>query len=243
MSSFREQLVTMVALQWAEMEISRLEKDLDGIDERIEALSIEVTDFERNVTDTLESIDSLKKQYRSDEGEIQLVDVQIEKSHEKLRAVKTNKEYQLTLKEIDDLKEKTSGIEDRMLDNLERIEHADTEVAEQKADLEEVKIDVASKREEIREKGQVQNKALERCRQERERILTTIDTKMQVLYKKVKHQSNGLAMAASDGEICEVCRLNIPPQLFNELMRMDSIRMCPHCQRIMYPKSVEQELQ
>ena len=51
MSSFREKLVTMVELQRAEMEISAIERDLAGIDERIEALNTEVTDFERNVSD------------------------------------------------------------------------------------------------------------------------------------------------------------------------------------------------
>ncbi len=137
MSSFREQLVKMVELQRAEMEISSLEKDLAGIDERIEALNTEVTDFESNVNDALEKLSDLKKQYRSDESEIQLIDTQIGKSEEKLRAVKTNKEYQYTLKEIEELKEKTSGIEDIMLENLEQIENADVEVVEQKADLEE----------------------------------------------------------------------------------------------------------
>ena len=79
MSSFREKLVTMVELQRAEMEISAIERDLAGIDERIEALNTEVTDFERNVSDALEKLDALKKQYRSDEREIQSIDTQIEK--------------------------------------------------------------------------------------------------------------------------------------------------------------------
>ena len=243
MSSFKEQLLTMVELQRAEMEINSINKDLAGIEDRIQALNTQVTDFARNVKDAVEKLDALKKQYRSDESQIQLIDTRIEKSREKLRAVKTNKEYQSTLKEIDDLKEKVSGIEDRMLENLEQIEHADAEVCEQKADLEEVKVEVASKQEEIRKKGQVQHQDREQWRKARERILAVIDAKTQEIYEKVKRQSNGIAMAAIQDAVCEVCRMNIPPQLFNELMRMDSLRMCPHCQRIMYPKIVEEELQ
>ena len=44
MSSFRKQLVTMVELQRAEIEIREIEHDMAGIDERIEALNVEVTD-------------------------------------------------------------------------------------------------------------------------------------------------------------------------------------------------------
>ena len=242
MSNFKEQLMIMVELQQAEIEISRIEKDLAGIDDKINALNAEATDFEKNVTEALEKLDALKKQYREDEGEIQLIETQIEKSQEKLRAVKTNKEYQSTLKEIDDLKEKTSGIEDRMLENLELIESADGEVAGQKADLEEVKIDVADKQEDIRKKSQAQLLELKDWQKTRDGIIEKIDDKVQSMYERVKHQSNGIAMAAVQEGICEVCRMNIPPQLFNELMRMDSMRMCPHCQRIMYPKVVETEM-
>ncbi len=243
MSTYREHLVTLVGLQRAEMEIISLENDLAGMDQRIQALNSEVTDFETNVSDTLEQLEALKKQYRSDEQEIQSIDSQIEKSEEKLRAVKTNKEYQSTLKEIDDLREKVSGIEDLMLENLERIENADEQVAEQKADLEEVKIEVLSKQEEIREKGHAQQQALEKWRAQREHILDQIDSKMQQLYDRVKKQNNGLAMAPVRDAVCELCRMNIPPQLYNELMRMDSTRICPHCQRIMYPKIIEEEIE
>lgn len=243
MSGFKEQLVAMVVLQWTEKEISGIEKDLAGIDKHLEALNTEATDFEHNITAAIHKLGDLQKQYRYDESEVLLIDSQIEKSHEKLRAVKTNKEYQSTLKEIDDLKEKRSAIEDQMLENLEQIENADAFVAEQKADLEEVKIEVAIKQEDIRKKGAAQQQALERWRLERDRILLKIDTKMRQLYEKVKKQNSGLAMAAIREGICQVCRLNIPPQQFNELKSMHSMRMCPHCQRIMYPKTVEDEIE
>jgi predicted nucleic acid-binding Zn-ribbon protein len=28
--------------------------------------------------------------------------------------------------------------------------------------------------------------------------------------------------------------MNIPPQMYNELHRFDSLKNCPHCQRIIY---------
>ncbi len=242
MSDFREQLLTMVQLHRSELMIGGIEKDLSGLGDRIEALESEVRDFEDKVTDAIQTLETLKRQYREGEGEIQRIDDQIAKSEVKLRAVKTNKEYQSTLKEIEDLKAKASEIEDRMLDNLERIERTEREVATQKSDLEEVKSEVAEKQAAIRSKGASQQKILEQCRQEREHIVEQIDRKMHEFYEKVKHQNHGRAMVAVQDEICEVCRMNIPPQLFNELIRMDSMRMCPHCQRIMYPKILEEEL-
>ena len=236
MSSIKEQLETLVALQQAEIEIRRMEQDLAGIDGRIDALSLEVKTYEDRVSEHQATLIDLKSQYRSDENEVKVIDSQISKSKEKLRAVKTNKEYQSILKEIDDLKQKSSSIEDRMLEHLERIEQAESELTTQKADLAEVKTEVAAKQEEIHAMAEGHRLALESLQKDRDCIWENVSPKLQTLYSKVKHQGSGIAVAAIVDAVCQVCRMNIPPQQYNELLRMDSMRMCPNCQRIIYPK-------
>ncbi len=238
MSSVKEQLNILVELQEAEVGILSLEKEIASVEGRVQAMLAEQAEFEQRVKDSTNKLNELKKQYRSDESEIQMIDSQVTRSKEKLRAVKTNKEYQSTLKEIDDLKEKSSLIEDAMLENLERIEAIESEIAEQLADLDDVKQEVASKQSEIRAVGEKQRQTLAQRQQERDSIMNAIDDKLQDLYQKVKRQGGGIALAPIVETVCQQCRMNIPPQLFNELMRLDSLRMCPHCQRIMYPKDV-----
>ncbi len=236
MSSIKEQLETLVALQQAEIEIRRIELDIAGIDGRIETLSEEVKVYENRVSENQTALTGLKQQYRNDENEIKVIDSQITKSKEKLRAVKTNKEYQSILKEIDDLKKKSSSIEDRMLEHLERIESAESEMLIQKADLADVSAEVAVKQEEIRHTADGHRQVLADLKQERKSIWETVSPKVQTLYAKVKHQGSGIAVAAIEDAVCQVCRMNIPPQQYNELLRMDTMRMCPNCQRIIYPK-------
>ena len=241
MSSIKKQLETLVALQQAEIEIRRIELDLAGIDGRIETLSEEVKVYENRVIEYQAALTGLKQQYRSDENEIKVIDSQITKSKEKLRAVKTNKEYQSILKEIDDLKQKSSTIEDRMIEHLERIEAAESEMLTQKADLADVSAEVAAKQEEIRKTATGHRQVLADIQQERNGIWETVSPKVQTLYAKVKHQGNGIALAGIVDAVCQVCRMNIPPQQYNELLRMDTMRMCPNCQRIIYPKVLLEE--
>jgi predicted nucleic acid-binding Zn-ribbon protein len=232
-SNIKEQLV---ALQRAENEIGRIEQDLAGIDGRIASLDTEVTAYENQVANYQEALDALRKQYRSDENEIKQIDAQIDKSKEKLRAVKTNKEYQSMLKEIDELKHKSSTTEDQMLGALEHIEKAESELAAQKAELADVKRESDVKREEIRKIADGQRETLERLQQEREKIWQAVAPKIQTLYLKVKRQGQGIGVAGVLDAVCQVCRMNIPPQQYNELLRLDMVRMCPNCQRIIYPK-------
>lgn len=236
MISIKEQLETLVALQKAEVKIKRIEEELAGVDERIETQNAEVKEYEDQVAVFRSNLESLKQQYRSDENEIKTIDSQIAKSKEKLRSVKTNKEYQSILKEIDDLKHKSSDIEDRMLDHLDRVETADSELAARGTELAEVKKEVAEKQEEIRQIAEGHRLELAQLQQERNDIWQTVAPKLQTFYTKAKQQGHGIAVAAIVDAVCQVCRMNIPPQQYNELLRLDSMRMCPNCQRIIYPK-------
>ena len=44
----------------------------------------------------------------------------------------------------------------------------------------------------------------------------------------------GLAVAPVQNGTCQGCNMNIPPQLFNQLQRGDSIELCATCNRIIY---------
>lgn len=236
MSTIKEKLKDLVVLQQYEDEISRIEKELSEVDDRVNRLNSELIEYEDKVKRSRHVLDELKKQYRSDEAEVQMIESQIVKSQEKLGAVKTNKEYQSTLKEIDDLKAKTSQIEDRMLDVLDQIESAERKGREDRADLAEVRIQVEEKQEQIRVQSEQERGVLASRLQEREVVLEHLDSKTKEHYKRVKRQGRGIAIAAVVDAVCQVCRMNIPPQLFNDLMRMDNMLMCPNCQRIIYPK-------
>jgi uncharacterized protein len=240
-SSVKEHVKVLVALQKIEIEIRQLEADLSGIDERIDALSEELLSYQKSITEQEEKLADIKKTYRSNEAEVQMIEVQIGKSKEKLGAVKTNKEYQSMLKEIDELKEKSSGIEDQMLADLDRLETYEKDLVERKADLVDAQSEIQQKQEEINQKAERQKAVLGALRNERNNVWETLDEKNRQIYEKVKRQGNGIAIAAIVDGICQVCRINIPPQLYNELQRMDALRMCPNCQRIMYPKMVFEE--
>jgi predicted nucleic acid-binding Zn-ribbon protein len=235
-SSIKEKLRDLVVLQQYEDEISRIEKELFEVDDRVNRLNSELTEYEDKVERNKQVLDELKKQYRSDESEVQMIETQIVKSREKLGAVKTNKEYQATLKEIDDLKERASQIEDQMLEVLDRIESAESQGREGRADLAEVKIQVEEKQKQIRVQSEQRQDVLSRSLQERDVVLERLDSGTREHYNRVKRQGRGIAIAAVLDSVCQACRMNIPPQLFNDLMRMDNMLMCPNCQRIIYPK-------
>ena len=53
-------------------------------------------------------------------------------------------------------------------------------------------------------------------------------------YEMIFSRRNGLAVAEARGGTCQGCRMRLPPQLYNQIQRHDSIHFCPNCQRILY---------
>jgi hypothetical protein len=54
-------------------------------------------------------------------------------------------------------------------------------------------------------------------------------------FTKIKKMApDGKALAPARNSVCMGCHMNIPPQMFNELQRYDSLKLCPFCNRILY---------
>lgn len=231
-------LTTLSILQRVDTAQADLVKNLDGVDQRIEALSDQLVALQEQVDQGKQNLEDQKKQYRDDEREVKTIESSIIRSNEKLHSVKTNKEYNSLLKEIDDQKAKKSQIEDRMLENLETIEIEEKKVASLKADLLDMQQEVEEQKNSIHKDADDKRRELASLNEEREELWSELEPKMQGLYTRTKQQCGGIAVAAVDNATCQECRMNIPPQAYIELMRLNSMDMCPHCQRIIYPKSV-----
>jgi hypothetical protein len=61
-------------------------------------------------------------------------------------------------------------------------------------------------------------------------------------YELIFARRGGTAVVEVTGGICQGCYMNIPPQLWNEIIRSEKVNLCPSCQRILYYKpAMEQE--
>ena len=90
------------------LKIQRLKEELDAIEKQLEEVS--------------NKLDERKGEGRKAEQDIEHLESRVEKSNIKLSNVKSNKEYQAALKEIGDLSQEKSSMEDGILDLMEEIE-------------------------------------------------------------------------------------------------------------------------
>ena len=233
----QEQIAALVKLQKIEIEISSIKTQLSTVDQRMEVLDKQLLDFNQTIEEQKSLINELNEKYRSYESDLQMHFDGIKKSEAKLTSVKTNKEYQSSLKEIDDLKNINSKIEDDMIEFLDRIEEAENLLKAKTAEFSELESQMKTEKEIIQKEAEEGRQRLGNLDAEWKTFSDDIEAVILATYNRIKeNQGYKIGIVAVKDAVCQGCHLNIPPQMYNELQRGDSLKRCPMCERIIYWK-------
>jgi predicted nucleic acid-binding Zn-ribbon protein len=230
----KQELENLLEFQKVETEIARLNDTLKTFPDRIDALDAKQTSFEEAFEKDSAAMDVLKKKYRSLESDVHANESRIAKSQYKLGAVKTNKEYQAMLLEMEEIKEMNSGIEDEMIFCLEEMESFENELSQKKRVLKQLQAEMASEKSEIRREAEEKTKQLEEAERLHTRLIEEVDRALMADYLRVKRLVKFLAVVPVLQAVCQGCHRKIPPQMFIELQRSEQLKFCPHCDRLIF---------
>ena len=237
----KKQIDTLVKVQQIEIEAGKLKKYLQAVPDRISGLEQQLNDYIHSVESDESAVEEFNKKYRALEAEVQINLTKIEKSQEKLRSVKTNKEYQSSLKEIDDIKSANSSLEDEMLEVLEKIENSEKLLNERKQHYNEIVDESKQEKDAIQKDARKREEKLVELESNRGAIAGELDAGLIDVFNRVKAKhADRVAIVAVRDAVCLGCNMNIPPQIYNELQRCDSLKYCPSCERIIYWQNQEE---
>jgi len=232
--NIKEQIDILVKLQQIEIESNDIKSKLSNVSKKLDSFDVRLKEFEQSIIDEESLLNDLSKKYRSNDSEAQTSLALIKKSQEKLRAIKTNREYQALLKEIEELKAKNSQAEDEMLLCLDRIDETEKGISVKQDEYSRLKERVNSDKEIIMREVEYGKERLTRLEAEWNSISSGVKPELLKRYMMLKRQVKGIAIASVEKSICNGCNMNLPPQIYNELQRCDSLKFCPNCQRIIY---------
>jgi uncharacterized protein len=233
----KEQIKVLVRLQHLDIETVRIKSTLNDVSKKLEKLDSNLKEIEQTIEDQESVLNELKKQYRDYESEVKMNLAKNKKILEKARAVKTNKEYQSLLKEIEDIKSKNSLIEDKMIECLDRMDETEAIIAKKKDEYLQFNDRLKGEKQSIEHEVEIDKKKLNELDLDRKTVSDLIDSQLFKKYLVIKEQhQGGLAVVPVKDAVCHGCNVNLPPQLYNELFRYNSLKFCPNCQRIIYLK-------
>ncbi|HUV50210.1 MAG TPA: C4-type zinc ribbon domain-containing protein [Anaerolineae bacterium] len=234
MTNMKEQIDILVKLQKIEIESGDIQSKLSSVSEKLDSFDAGLKEFEQSMVDKKSLLNDLSKKYRSYDSVVQTNLAMVKKSQEKLGAVKTNREYQALLKEIEELKTKNSQAEDEMLLCLDLMDETEKDICVKKEEYSKLKERVSSDKETIMQEVEHGKERLAKLKAEWDSISSRVRPELLGKYMMVSQRVKGAAIAPVKKSVCNGCNMNLPPQMYNELQRCDSLKFCPNCQRIIY---------
>ncbi len=237
----KEQIDTLIELQRIETEKDVVRARIQEVSGKMRTLEDQLRACENRLDIQETSLEEARKLYRSLEMESKESLTLIHKSRDRLRSVKTNKEYQALLKAIEELKAKNSQAEDQMLEHLDRIESLEQEISTQTEELDALKDQYTARKASFEETTTEGEKRLAELDSDWGTVSGKMDRRILDRFVRIKEQLGGQAIAPAKNAVCYGCHTNIPPQMYNELQRYENLRFCPNCQRIIYPDNDREE--
>jgi uncharacterized protein len=175
------------------------------------------------------------------EKDLAAIQTRLSKYKEQLMEVKTNKEYQAILKEIDAAQNEVRRFEDKILEHMLAADDLGAKVKAAEDVLAGDKKEVAADRIRLDAEVVALEKELESTTAKRAQLAAATSPTLLDTYDTIKAR-RGTAVVELKGGYCSACHVRLRPQVANELRRNDIIFQCESCQRIVYfvlPPTVE----
>ncbi len=221
--------------------LQNLMQSAEGLDEKIAAVPKEIARFEKSLLalqDDLEKqrahLGDVQKDRRKLEMDLMSVEGKIGKYQGQLLGVKTNKEYQTMLHEIETCRAERAALDEKILYEMEEAEkrHAGLRVLEERLKEQRRATEEGKKRLDESLQGFKREKA--GVLEEQRTLSGTITPRYLEPFLKVARQRKGLALVAVRDELCGGCHVRVMPKLIQEVRRATGLIACDTCKRFLY---------
>lgn len=230
----RAYLERLAALQVVDLKIQEMEREKEEIPQRIALLEESFKKEEEEALAQRTELEQWQKERRQKEKDLEEDIAHVKKTEARIFEIKTNKEYQAVLKEIENAKSLNRQREEEILGILERIEERQKVLAVGEKNLEakrrEFQIQITALKQRIATFDQEMASEMH-ARQEREKEITP---DLLHKYRKLLEKRQGIAVAKVQNGVCLACHMNLRPQLYIELQKQDDLLLCPNCSRILF---------
>ncbi len=235
-------LSLLISLQGLDTEAAKHKIKKKDLPVRVARLNDVMSKESQVFADNKKKYDELTAQHRELEAKLKRGLDGLNKAKDRLGEVKTNKEYQAILKEIDNGEVRNSEIETEIICLLEEIDQRKQSLDEEEKQKERRTRQYENEKQQILSEMESLDEKNLGCTEQYEKLLENIPKDLIRRYEMIKALNNGTAVVSVWKGVCGGCHMNIPPQLYNELQKSDELLSCPNCSRIIYWQNQEKAM-
>lgn len=228
----QEQLTLLEGLQRLDLQLQETEQAISAVPEKLKSMKKDVDAVEALLEKEQRQLSDVQA-YRADlDQAVKNDQAQLSKTKAKLAQIKTSKEYMAVQREFETNRRLVAEREEESKKLAGAIEETHQSIAKHEEELNELRQHVKDEEEESERRLVELKKSAEQQRASRQQTAEKVGKSLLRKYDQIRRLRGGLAVVKATDGVCSGCRMQLPPQLYNTLQRLNSIEQCPTCYRI-----------
>jgi predicted nucleic acid-binding Zn-ribbon protein len=229
-----EQLGWLIRLQELDTQIDQLREKRERHPQAIEEAKKPIDKASAEYEKVKATYESVSKQKREKERDLTAQEEKLTKLHTRTTEIKTNKEYQAHLTEIEAAKQEKGNLEETLLVLMDQVDQVKKEMDSSQKVVAQEETRFQKEQQRLETEMVAAEGTLKQLEQESKTVAAKIEERHLREYHQLRVSRKGLAVVSVKEGACQGCRLALPPQLFADVRKHDKILTCSHCHRFLF---------
>ncbi len=226
-------LYSLIELQEIDLKLDKVKEERGDLPAIVESLKDRLSSNKNMLDEQQSRIRQLKVETNTMETELESFKVILKKYEDQLYQVKTNREYDAISNETENVKNKISEYEDKILDNSETVENLIKSNETLESDIAKLGNEFEDNNTLLQEKITASSEEENILNHERDIVEKKLTSQQINSYRRIRNAKRGMAVASCNGGVCSGCFSFIPPQKVVEIRSMKQLYQCESCGRIL----------
>lgn len=222
--------------------LQQVDSQIDQIQSRLKAIQ-QTIENDAELRAATEQLAASEHKYKDAEQTLKQSEAEVKKQSIKIEQTESNlygghvhnpKELQDLEKEAASLKRHLQTLEERQLEAMLDVETAEKEWQNAKAEFEGVRSRLGQQNGDLTQESGLLHKDLERLNSEHQAVISDIAPQTMNIYKQLRQQRRGIAVATVSDSSCAACGTTLTPSQQQSARSTSQLFYCPSCGRILY---------
>ncbi len=226
-------LELLLQLQHIDYDIGELERSKEYMPDMMNSLRGEIEVSGKAIEEASAELMDLTTKQKTCELEVSSLQEDLKRYQSQMLSIKTNKEYDALVTEIDTIKTRVAECENDILAAEERIEELNNSQEALASNAKTIAENNGKQLEKLQERIDSVGDKIAKCQHDRQRIVTQVGKPSLSIYERVRRGKGASVVVALKKRACGGCFKSVPPQRYYEIRKGEKVVCCDNCGRLL----------
>ena len=215
-----------------------LKKNKDSLPTALKTVDAGIAKLQTTIEPKESALGEIEKTQRQNQAALDLNRDRLTRSNAKLEGVQNSQEFQAAQKEIEQLKKLNATLEEQGKKSTADADALNKELGGLGDQIQKLQGERDAQATQLSGQGHSQlGGEIDSLMKERDKHTPNIDPRTFAQYDRIRPARAGLGIVPAVAGRCKGCNMMLPPQLYNEIQKVNQLHQCPSCHRILFAPS------